>query len=82
MDDGCLMTNREGFTFNTQSFTREENERLRECLRDAFNLAHTSLHRDKMRVRLYIKKASLSRLRQLLQEYMLPGFTYKLPIAP
>lgn len=82
MDDGCLMPRRDGFTFNTQSFTAAENEQLRACLQNRFGLLHTSLHHDKNRMRLYIKKASLSRLQMLLEQYILPEFTYKLPIAP
>ena len=77
MDDGCLMPS--GFTFNTQSFTKEENERLRECLAKNFGLTHTSLHKDKNKVRLYIGNASLLKLCGIIQEYILPEFTYKLP---
>lgn len=82
MDDGCLMTKGDGFTFNTQSFTREENEVLRKCLANRFGLYFTSLHKDKRKTRLYIRKKSLPRLHELLKEFILPEFIYKLPKAP
>lgn len=82
MDDGCLMPRGDGFTLNTQSFSREENEKLRECLAENFGLYHTSLHRDKNKFRLYIHAKSLNRLCELIKEYILPEFIYKLPIAP
>jgi len=82
MDDGCLMTRGDGFTFNTQSFSKEENEKLRECLVENFGLSYTSLHRDKNKFRLYIRIRSLNRLRELIKAYILPEFIYKLPIAP
>lgn len=82
MDDGCLMTRGDGFTFNTQSFSREENEKLRECLAENFSLYHTSLHRDKNKFRLYIRAKSLNRLRELIKAHILSEFIYKLPIAP
>lgn len=82
MDDGCLMSRGDGFTFNTQSFTPAENEILRQCLAKNFSLFFTSIHKDKNKVRLYIQKRSLTKLRELIQGYILPEFTYKLPIAP
>lgn len=82
MDDGCLMTRGDGFTFNTQSFSREENEKLRECLAENFGLFHTSLHHDKNKFRLYVRVKSLNRLRELIKAHILSEFIYKLPIAP
>ena len=70
----------DGFTFNTQSFTRAENEMLQKCLAENFSLYSTSLHKDKDRVRLYIKGDSLQRLRSLIENHILPEFTYKLPV--
>lgn len=79
MDDGCLMARGDGFTFNTQSFTREENQLLRDCLAENFGLTESSLHRDKSHVRLYIRLGSLQRLRKLIEPHLLAEFTYKLP---
>lgn len=82
MDDGCLMTRGDGFTFNTQSFSKKENEKLRECLAENFGLSHTSLHRDKNKFRIYVRTKSLNRLCKLIKAHILPEFIYKLPIAP
>lgn len=82
MDDGCLMTRGDGFTFNTQSFTPGENKILQKCLANNFGLHFTSLQRDKSRLRLYVQKKSLPRLRELIERFILPEFTYKLPKAP
>ena len=82
MDDGCLMPQGSGFTFNTQSFTLEENKKLQECLAKNFGLDFTSLHKDKTRVRLYVKKVCLDTLHDLLEKHFLQEFTYKLPKAP
>ncbi|OGJ43252.1 MAG: hypothetical protein A3B94_01225 [Candidatus Jacksonbacteria bacterium RIFCSPHIGHO2_02_FULL_43_10] len=81
MDDGCLMP-KQGFTFNTQSFSVEENEKLRRCLKKNFGLSHTSLHRDKDKVRLYVKRGSVSCLRDIVKPYVRKEFIYKLPLAP
>lgn len=82
MDDGCLTQRGDGFIFNTQSFTKSENEKLQECLAKNFALHFTSLHKDKTKARLYIRKESIQQLRMLLENYILPEFTYKLPKAP
>lgn len=82
MDDGCLAPRKDGFIFNTQSFTKEENEKLRKCLEENFYLKQISIHRDKKKFRLYVRSKSLPRLYGLVQKYILPEFTYKLPIAP
>lgn len=81
MDDGCRMKNG-SITFNTQCFSREENQLLQKCLMKNFGLRHTSIHRDKDKVRLYIKSRSLLSLQEIVKQYILPEFAYKLPIAP
>jgi len=67
------------FWFYTQSFTYEENLELQRRLAENFGLLHTSLHKDKDRVRLYVRSKSLARLRELIEPYLLSEFTYKLP---
>ena len=79
MDDGCRVGDR-GFILNTQSFTKLDNERLRACLAINFGLAHTSLHKDKTRYRIYIQSHSLTRLHTLLAPLVHEEFVYKLPM--
>lgn len=67
MDDGCLMPNSRGFILNTQSFTRKENEELQQCLARNFGITDTTLHKDKNKLRLYIKKNSISMLRDIIK---------------
>lgn len=77
MDDGALGPKRKGITLNTQSFTKKENERLREWLARNFSL-ETSLHKDKKSWRIYIFPRSVSKFVKLTKEMILPEFKYKL----
>jgi hypothetical protein len=77
MDDGALGPKRQGVTFNTQNFTREENERLRKCLAKNFHL-ETSLHKDKRSWRIYIFPRSAPQFKKLIDKIILPEFKYKL----
>jgi len=78
MDDGALGPKRQGITLNTQNFTKEENEQLRECLTKSFHLK-TSLHKDKKYWRIYIFPASVSQFVKLIRKTVLPEFNYKFP---
>ncbi|MBI2573815.1 MAG: hypothetical protein HYV78_00235 [Candidatus Wildermuthbacteria bacterium] len=76
MDDGTRGPTG-GFTINTQNFTREENEILREVLKKNFGL-ETSLHRDRKYVRIYILPRSRERFIDLVEQFTISELKYKL----
>lgn len=78
MDDGALGPGqgRKGLTFNTQNFSREENEKLRDLLKNKF-LLKTSLHKDKTSWRIYIFPRSVPRFKKLVIKLIFKEFKYK-----
>ena len=75
MDDGTA--DRAGVSFQTHSFALDEVERLASMLRVQFEI-DASVMRNKGKWILYVPKASLGRLRALVEGYVLPEFAYKL----
>lgn len=78
MDDGALGPRGEGYILNTQSFSFEENDYLRKCLMQTFQLPSVSIHKDKKWWRLYISKGSIERFRILIDPYIVPSMRYKI----
>jgi recombination protein RecA len=76
MDDGAAEGNQ--VRFNTQSFSKLENETIAELLRAKFGL-YSRLNADKGRYRLRLRAASMDRFRSLVRRHMLPNMLYKLP---
>jgi hypothetical protein len=77
MDDGGF--DGKQLRLNSQSFSKEENELLSQFLRAKFGI-ETSLNRDKDRFRLRIASVSESRLKRLVESYIIPSMLYKLPL--
>jgi hypothetical protein len=75
MDDGAA--DYAGLTFQTHSFGREGTDRLATVLRDRYDL-RTSVRRNRGSWIVYVYAASMPELRELVEPYMLPEFTYKL----
>lgn len=75
MDDGTA--DRAGVTFQTHSFELDEVERLGAMLSRKFAI-EASVMKNKGRWILYVPKASLGRLRSIVDEHVLAEFAYKL----
>lgn len=84
MDDGTKSG--ESFFLSTQNYTREEQERLIECLKENFGIeGKINIHshwEGKILYRIRIKSASLPKLYKLVESYILPRFRYKFPLYP
>lgn len=78
MDDGAIGSRGQGYILNTQSFLEEDVYLLREILITRFHIHEISLHNDKGRKRLYIRKNSMKEFRDVISPYLLPFFRYKL----
>lgn len=63
---------------NTQSFSEEDVSLLREVLITRFHINEISLHNDKGRKRLYVRKSSMKEFRDVISPHLLPFFRYKL----
>lgn len=74
MDDGAKDSSQ--LRLNTQSFSREENERLIRILEATLGITVT-LNRDKNYFRLRVKAKSMPRVRQLIAPYIIPSMHYK-----
>lgn len=80
MDDGYKSGN--GFYFCTESFTLEENNKLRKILKNKFNLdcgvhKYSSGHG----YRLYVFSSSRAELLKLVKPYLIEHFYYKFDLA-
>lgn len=76
MDDGVKAT-KGGYYFSTNSFTKEDTERLAKELENRYNL-NTSLHyKGKEQYMIYIKKSSASDFEKLIENYIIPSMYYK-----
>lgn len=75
MDDGCAEY--AGCSFSTHCFSRLEVELLSKTLNKKFHLK-TNLRKNKGKWIIYIPKKKIVDFQQLIQEYMLPEFMYKL----
>ncbi len=76
MDDGA--NHGSGYLLNTQSFTRAECEHLCKALNDRFGIAHTTLHKDHGKWRIYIRSASRKRFCEIVIPLISPEMMYKL----
>ena len=81
MDDGSLATNKSAVTISTHSFTRDENNKLMECLKANFGL-QANLNWDGKGFRLYIPVNSIARFKNLVNPYILEIMKYKIPLTP
>lgn len=81
MDDGGRRNDSYGHFFNTLSFSREENELLRECLRENFSL-DSRIHWIQDGYRIYISSREAKHFCDLLYPLVLPLLRYKLSFNP
>jgi recombination protein RecA len=75
MDDGAA--DFAGATLQTHNFMPEEVDVLADAVRERFDLAVSSRANRGKRI-LYVKAAEMDRLREVVEPYLLPEFTYKL----
>ena len=84
MDDGNK--SRDSFFLNTQSFTRKEQEKLIQCLKENFRIeAKINIHSHwggRVLYRIRINSVSLEKFYKLVELYILPQFRYKFPLYP
>lgn len=78
MDDGARGPRQAGFTLNSQSYTYDDNLKLKTFLEKRFELRNISIHKDKNNFRLYIRKNSEEQLIKLVKPYILSCMQYKL----
>jgi len=76
MDDGSK--SRKSVYLNTQEFSKKENFLLKEKLVKDLGI-NVTLNKDKIYFRLRVKQESIEKFKQLIKQYLLPSFTYKLP---
>ena len=74
MDDGYKSNN--GFYLCTESYSYEENKRLRDILKIKFEL-DCGVHKHTNGFRLYIFSTSRERLLTLIKPYFIEHFNYK-----
>lgn len=79
MDDGSIKSHEtNGRIFNTQGFTKKEVQFLSKALNSKFGL-HSYLRKQKDGWQIFIPAEDAYIFRQLIQEFVLPYFYYKLP---
>lgn len=78
MDDGTKQTS--GFILNTQSFSKADNLFLIQILKNKFDL-DCSLHKDRDKYKIYIKKNSLPKFKELVAPYFHDSMRYKLALG-
>jgi hypothetical protein len=81
MDDGGRRNDSYGLFLNTLSYTKEEHEILKECLKQNFSL-DTRIHWIQDGYRLYIPSKDAKHFCELVHSYMIPSMNYKLPYNP
>jgi hypothetical protein len=74
MDDGYRTTN--GYYLCTESYTLEENNKLKEILKNKFNL-DCGIHKHTNGHRLYIFSSSKEKFLDLIKPYIINHFYYK-----
>ncbi len=78
MDDGSIKSSaHKARILNTQSFTKEEIEKLIKTLKEKFDL-QSKLRRQKEGYQIMILSESADRFAKLIQEYIIPSMKYKL----
>lgn len=68
MDDGCL--SKQTLILNTQSFTREEQEKLVEILKRKY-FVEVRIHKDRNNFRLYFPKESTKKILSIIRPYLI-----------
>lgn len=81
MDDGGRRNDSYGMFLNTLSFTLEEHELLRQCLRENFSL-ESRIHWVQDGYRLYIPSKDAKRLCESIYLHLIPSMRYKLSYNP
>uniref|UniRef100_UPI0023F041F5 LAGLIDADG homing endonuclease n=1 Tax=Cyathus striatus TaxID=68777 RepID=UPI0023F041F5 len=77
MDDGYNSRVTNGFYFCTESFTLEDNYKLKNILKSKFNL-DCGVHKHSSGHRLYVFSTSKERLSELVKPHLISHFYYKL----
>jgi len=84
MDDGTKSG--KSFFLSTQNYTRREQEKLIQCLKENFGIeGKINIHshwEDKVFYRVRINSGSIEKLYKLVKPYILPQFRYKFPLYP
>lgn len=81
MDDGGRRNDCYGVFLNTLSFTKKENDILRNCLKKNFSI-NCRLHWIKDGYRLYVPSKDIKKFCGLIYPYIIPSMRYKLPYNP
>jgi DNA-binding transcriptional regulator WhiA len=80
MDDGSVKSREsKGVIFNTQSFIKNDIERLIKCLRSRFNL-ETKIREQKDGLQIYISGKSYERFLEIVEPYIHKSMRYKIPV--
>lgn len=81
MDDGTLDRRQGSLLFETQSFTRQEIERLQGCLRENFGIG-SRIHRSGVGrgLRLYLSVADAQRMAEIVKPFIVDSMRCKLPV--
>jgi hypothetical protein len=83
MDDGTLDKNHGSVVFETQAFSLEDIEKLRQCLWMNFGIQSRPCRSGRGRgLRLYVPVAEARKLRQIIEPYVIASMRYKLPKSP
>lgn len=75
MDDGS--NNKIGFTLNTHGFSREEQLQIIEFLRKSYNIS-AKMVRDRTKFKIAIGANECSKLKTVIQPFIIPSMTYKI----
>jgi hypothetical protein len=83
MDDGTLNKSSGSMLFETQSFSTEDIEKLRNCLQVNFGIQSRPCKSGKGRgLRLYIPVREARKLKAIIEPYVISQMRYKLPFVP
>lgn len=79
MDDGKKRPDCRGAYLDTICFSKEEQKKLIDCLRDNFKIMDTRLHWNGDGYHIYIPYVSIDRFKALIENFIIPSMAYKLP---
>jgi len=83
MDDGTLNKESSSVLLETQAFSLDEIERLRQCLWMNFRIQSHPVHSGRGRgLRLYVPVAEARKLSQIIEPHVIASMRYKLPMSP
>jgi hypothetical protein len=81
MDDGSIKSREsKGVIFNTQCFTRNDVDRLVNCLCNDFAL-EASIRKQKDGLQIYVSGKSYERFLEIVEPYLHPSMRYKIPVV-